>query len=111
MKSENLLDTLPADLPEELFTTILMASRFRVERIVSHGHASPPGFRAISFPASANGQRHFSSGSLSEMIARLPISLVIVTPFSPLLPLMMACLNPLPSKIDGSVVAKLQAWT
>ena len=44
MKAENLLDYLPADLPEELFTTILQADGLRVERIVSQGHASPPGF-------------------------------------------------------------------
>ena len=44
MEPMNLLDNLPVDLPEELFTTILEASGFRVERIVSHGHASPPGF-------------------------------------------------------------------
>ena len=44
MNTENLLDNLPADLPEELFTTILQGSSFRVERIVSQGHASPPGF-------------------------------------------------------------------
>ena len=44
MKAENLLDNLPAALPEELFTTILQADGLRVERIVSQGHASPPGF-------------------------------------------------------------------
>ena len=44
MERENLLDNLPADLPEELFTTILQADGFAVERIVSQGHASPPGF-------------------------------------------------------------------
>ena len=44
MKPENLLDNLPADLPEELFTTILRGGDFRVERIMSQGHASPPGF-------------------------------------------------------------------
>jgi cupin 2 domain-containing protein len=44
MMSTNLLDDLPAELPEELFTTILEASGFRVERIVSQGHASAPGF-------------------------------------------------------------------
>src|SRR5271169_6474466 len=44
MQAENLLDDLPANLPEELFTPLLKASNFRVERIVSHGHASPPEF-------------------------------------------------------------------
>jgi cupin 2 domain-containing protein len=40
----NLFANLPADLPEELFTTLLDAPGARVERIVSHGHASPDGF-------------------------------------------------------------------
>ena len=44
MNANNLLDDLPADLPDELFTPLLKASNVRIERIVSHGHASPPGF-------------------------------------------------------------------
>ena len=44
MNAKNLLDDIPADLPEELFTTILQANNLRIERIVSQGHASPPGF-------------------------------------------------------------------
>jgi cupin 2 domain-containing protein len=44
MNAGNLFDDIPAQLPEELATTILQASSFRIERIVSQGHASPPGF-------------------------------------------------------------------
>ena len=44
MKAENLFDNLPTHLPEELFTTILQANNLRIERIVSQGHASRPGF-------------------------------------------------------------------
>ena len=40
----NLLCDLPADLPDELQQTILTAGAMRIERIVSRGHASPPGF-------------------------------------------------------------------
>ena len=40
----NLFASLPADLPEELFTTLLQAPGVRLERIVSHGHQSPDGF-------------------------------------------------------------------
>jgi cupin 2 domain-containing protein len=40
----NLLTDLPANLPDELFTTLLDAANVRIERIVSHGHASPEGF-------------------------------------------------------------------
>ena len=44
MDAENLLDGIPANLPEETFTTILRASALRIERIVSWGQCSPPGF-------------------------------------------------------------------
>jgi len=43
MKS-NLFANLPAHLPEELCTTLLHAADVRIERIVSRGHVSPPGF-------------------------------------------------------------------
>ena len=41
---QNLLSDLPDSLPEELFQTLLATPHFRVERIVSLGHASPEGF-------------------------------------------------------------------
>jgi cupin 2 domain-containing protein len=44
MSPKNLLDDIPAALPEELFTPLLEGNSFRIERIVSQGHASPPGF-------------------------------------------------------------------
>jgi cupin 2 domain-containing protein len=40
----NLFADLPRHLPEELFTTLLEANHVRIERIVSHGHASPKDF-------------------------------------------------------------------
>jgi cupin 2 domain-containing protein len=40
----NLFADLPQHLPDELFTTLLDAANVRIERIVSHGHASPEGF-------------------------------------------------------------------
>ena len=40
----NLFANLPVDLPTELFTTLLEAANVRIERIVSHGQASPEGF-------------------------------------------------------------------
>ena len=40
----NLFADLPSPLPDELFTTLLEAASVRIERIVSHGHASPQGF-------------------------------------------------------------------
>ncbi len=40
----DLLAGIPADLPDELITPLLVRSGMRVERIVSRGHRSPPGF-------------------------------------------------------------------
>ena len=40
----NLFADLPTRLPKELLTTLLSAEHVRIERIVSHGHASPEGF-------------------------------------------------------------------
>jgi len=40
----NLFADLPQPLPEELFNTLLQAGDVRIERIVSHGHASPAEF-------------------------------------------------------------------
>jgi cupin 2 domain-containing protein len=42
--TSNLFTDLATNLPDELFTTLLEADNFRIERIVSHGHASPEGF-------------------------------------------------------------------
>jgi hypothetical protein len=40
----NLFADFPQRLPEEMVTTLLEAANVRIERIVSHGHASPEGF-------------------------------------------------------------------
>jgi cupin 2 domain-containing protein len=40
----NLFAGLPANLPDELLTTLLKAANVHIERIVSHGHVSPEGF-------------------------------------------------------------------
>jgi cupin 2 domain-containing protein len=39
-----LFQDLPASLPDELFSTLIEGTGFRVERIVSQGHSSPEGF-------------------------------------------------------------------
>jgi cupin 2 domain-containing protein len=41
---KNLYGDIPAILPDELLETLLTADSVRIERIVSHGHASPEGF-------------------------------------------------------------------
>jgi cupin 2 domain-containing protein len=40
----NLFGDLPPHLPDELTQTLASADSCRIERIVSHGHASPDGF-------------------------------------------------------------------
>ena len=40
----NLLTTLPVDVSEEMVQTLVAAGKVRVERIISHGQASPAGF-------------------------------------------------------------------
>ncbi|MFO0898752.1 MAG: cupin domain-containing protein [Pirellulales bacterium] len=40
----NLFAHIPTDLLQELTNCLLAASNVRIERIVSRGHASPPGF-------------------------------------------------------------------
>ena len=40
----DLPENLPENLPDELLTTLLKAANVRIERIVSHGHASPEEF-------------------------------------------------------------------
>ncbi len=40
----NIYSSIPASIPKELFEDILITDRFKIERIVSKGHASPEGF-------------------------------------------------------------------
>ena len=40
----NLFADIPRVMPDELVGEILRTNAFRIERIVSRGHASPPGF-------------------------------------------------------------------
>ena len=42
--SPNLFADLPVHLPDEVFTTLVESACVRIERIVSHGQASPEGF-------------------------------------------------------------------
>ncbi len=43
MKSRNLFTGIPEQMPEELFDTLLQREGVKLERIVSHGHTTPPG--------------------------------------------------------------------
>lgn len=40
----NFYENIPAELPEELFETLASGTGVRIERIVSRGHSSEPGF-------------------------------------------------------------------
>jgi cupin 2 domain-containing protein len=40
----NIFADIPADLPNEQIVPLLKTRHVLIERIVSHGHASPPGF-------------------------------------------------------------------
>ena len=41
---DSLLSDIPVALPDDLLETLVDAESVRIERIVSHGHASPEGF-------------------------------------------------------------------
>jgi cupin 2 domain-containing protein len=43
VKLANLFDSVPTNLDTEFFEPILQADSFRLERIVSLGHSTPPG--------------------------------------------------------------------
>jgi cupin 2 domain-containing protein len=40
----NLFDDLPTSLPQELVEVLAQNQHVRIERVISTGHASPPGF-------------------------------------------------------------------
>ena len=40
----NLLQNIPAQLPDEITESLVAGAATRIERIVSRGHCSPPGF-------------------------------------------------------------------
>ncbi len=43
-KRQNIFSNIPDTIDEELFQVLLQAENFKVERIVSKGHASPEAF-------------------------------------------------------------------
>lgn len=42
-ETHNMFDGIPADLKKEFFETLAQSGAVRIERIVSDGHATPPG--------------------------------------------------------------------
>jgi cupin 2 domain-containing protein len=45
MICESLFSSLPTNLPQELTEVLAENKHVRIEKIISHGHASPDGFR------------------------------------------------------------------
>ena len=43
MEVNSVFDNIPEHLPDELFEELLKTESFRLERIVSRGHSTPPG--------------------------------------------------------------------
>ncbi len=41
---KNIFENIPADIPDELIEVIAGNDKVRIEKIVSNGHSSPPGF-------------------------------------------------------------------
>jgi cupin 2 domain-containing protein len=41
MTTTNIFDDLPHHMPKEVVQTVIRAADVRIERIISHGHASP----------------------------------------------------------------------
>lgn len=44
MKKQNLFENIPSSIPQELFEEIESTDDLKIERIISHGHKSPPDF-------------------------------------------------------------------
>ena len=44
----NIFDDLPQHLPKEVVQTLIRAADVRIERIISHGHASPRVVKILS---------------------------------------------------------------
>lgn len=44
MKHENIFDAIPDDIKKEVFENIIENDKFKLERIISEAHASPPEF-------------------------------------------------------------------
>jgi cupin 2 domain-containing protein len=44
MNTKNIFSAIPPPSTDEFFETLLHHDNVRIERIVSHGHSSPPGF-------------------------------------------------------------------
>ncbi len=44
MRIQNMFSNIPPDVSEEIIETIINCPNVRIERIVSKGHSSPPGF-------------------------------------------------------------------
>ena len=68
----NLFSNLPADLTEEVIETLLKNGSVRIERIVSHGHASPAEFWYDQpDDEELGGFTHYKNAQPKTMVARI----------------------------------------
>lgn len=71
----NLLTDLPADLSDEIVDRLVAGRSVRIERIVSAGHPSPPGFwydqaeREFVVVLQGTGRIEFEDGEIAELVA------------------------------------------
>ena len=70
----NLFSPLPTQLPEEVSQMLVNSASVRIERVVSHGHASPVGFwyEIPSFPiaATCNNRQLVPLNMADDVLAR-----------------------------------------
>lgn len=68
MKNQNLFENIPSSIPEELLEEIDSTDNIIIERIISHGHKSPPDFwydqdkNELVFLLLGNGVIEFEDG-------------------------------------------------
>ncbi len=73
MSTTNLFQNIPQHLPEELFETIAQSDNIKIEKIISDGHTSPPGFwydqdqNEFVLVLKGNAILEFEDGATQEM--------------------------------------------
>jgi len=76
----NLFGEIPEILPQELTGVLCRAPNVRIERIVSHGHASPPGSWYDQDDAVLKGQARLAFEDDPEPLEMGPGDYVLIEP-------------------------------
>ncbi len=73
---QNLSQNLPRQLPEEVIQSLIDTPHVRIERIISHGHSSPPGFwydqTRAEFVVVLSGAAHIKIEAHPELLVLQP---------------------------------------